>query len=155
MRGHRLPLVWLGYSLGTLRQIRSNSVGAERHPDYIDWSCELEAMRKSIGPLEGLPSAFHGIVDRYCRDIFLTLTEISRVLRTGGTATFIVGNSCIRGFFIRNADALAKAAKLLGFRQLSRRERELPARYRYLPIRRKAHLARECAQRPFSGSGSS
>ena len=30
LRGHRLALVWLGYDLGLLRQIRSSAVGVER-----------------------------------------------------------------------------------------------------------------------------
>jgi len=30
LRGHRLALVWLGHELGPLKEIRANSVGAER-----------------------------------------------------------------------------------------------------------------------------
>jgi hypothetical protein len=34
MRGHRLSLVWLGYRLPELRNIRSNAIGTERGPDH-------------------------------------------------------------------------------------------------------------------------
>lgn len=33
MRGHKLSLVWLGYSIGDLSLIRSCSVGSEKGPD--------------------------------------------------------------------------------------------------------------------------
>jgi hypothetical protein len=134
MRGHRLSLIWLGYDLKGLRQIRSNSLGAERYPDSPKFGREFESIRHAIGPLHNLPSRFQGIVDRYCQDVLLTLKEVTRVLRPGGRATFVIGNSCIRGSFIRNADAIAKAAKLRGLQLVRKRERELPARHRYLPI---------------------
>jgi predicted PolB exonuclease-like 3'-5' exonuclease len=53
----------------------------------------------------GDPLNIHGIIDRYCQDIFLTMSEVVRVLRRGGTATFVVGNSCIRGAYVCNAEA--------------------------------------------------
>ena len=133
MRGHRLSLVWLGYGVGGLRAIRSHSVGSERRP-HSELDPNVETIRRSMGCLDNLPSRFRGIIDRYCEDILLTLCEVRRVLRPGGTATFVVGNSCIRGIFIRNADAVVKAAKLVGLRQRSRRERDLPAQHRYLPL---------------------
>jgi len=70
------------------------------------------------------------------------MREIARVLRPGGTATLVIGNSCIRGAYIRNSKAIAKAARLLGLRQISKRERELVARHRYLPVASKGSLSK-------------
>jgi hypothetical protein len=141
MRAHRFSLVWLGHSVDSLRKIRSNSVGSERRPE-IESRAEARLVRSAIGDLDRLPTRFRGIVDRFCVDLFLSLDEIARVLRPGGTATFVMGNSCIRGVFLRNADALAAAAKLVGLRQVSKRERELPIQHRCLPVPHKGSLGK-------------
>ena len=40
------------------------------------------------------------------------LAEVARVLKSGGRATFIVGNSCLKGVFIKNSDAVEAAAQM-------------------------------------------
>lgn len=134
MRGHRLSLVWLGHHLGDLRAIRSNSIGSERAPDRVDANAELSAMRSAMGDLDKLPSKFTRIVDRYVQDIRRMIAEIARVLKAGGRATFVVGNSCLRGVFIRNSAAVAAAARSAGLRLTGETERPLPTQSRYLPM---------------------
>jgi hypothetical protein len=74
------------------------------------------------------------MIDRYVSDLWKMIAETVRVLKPSGQATFVVGNSCLKGIFIRNADAVAKAAELLGLNLVKSYERELPNRNRYLPI---------------------
>jgi hypothetical protein len=45
----------------------------------------------------------------------------------------VVGNSCIRGVFIRNAELLKAVALRSGFALVAESERELPPNRRYLP----------------------
>ncbi|MEI2740567.1 MAG: hypothetical protein V9F01_17470 [Chitinophagaceae bacterium] len=35
MRGHKLSLVWLGYRIDDLGEVRSNSIGVEKAPHWI------------------------------------------------------------------------------------------------------------------------
>jgi hypothetical protein len=132
MRGHRLALVWLGFRLSELRSIRSNSIGAERSPD-LPRSCEKEIQR-SLGDMTGLAARHRGMIDRYIQDVLVMSKEVARVLKPGGVATFVVGNSCLSGVFIRNSEVLKLAARKSGMTLIEEADRSLPPSSRYLPI---------------------
>jgi DNA modification methylase len=132
MRGHRLALVWLGFRLSRLRTIRSNSIGAERSPDQPG-SRESEIQR-SPGDMTALPTRHRGMIDRYIQDVLGMSKEVARVLKPGGVATFVVGNSCLSGVFIRNSEVLKLAARKAGMTLIEESERSLPPSSRYLPI---------------------
>ncbi|ELQ6227241.1 hypothetical protein R2308_004280, partial [Cronobacter turicensis] len=124
MRGHRLSLVWLGYTVLELRAVRSNSIGAERAPDI---AADMLEFRKSFGNIDELPQKYISMIDRYAIDLIKMMSEIKRVLIPKGKATFVVGNSCLKGVFIYNSQAVAKAAELVGLSFLESYERDLPS----------------------------
>ena len=132
MRGHRMALVWLGYSLIDLRAIRSNSIGSERAPDT--GSNVASSIRSAIGETEALPRRYQSMIDRYVGDVERMTAEIARVLKPGGLATFVVGNSCLKGVYIKNAEAVSAACQARGLHLQSLTERELPNQSRYLPV---------------------
>jgi DNA modification methylase len=132
MRGHRLALVWLGFQLSELRSIRSNSIGAERAPDA---SCSGQtSILRSLGDITALPMRYRRIIDRYIQDVQAMMKEVVRVLKPGGVATFVIGNSCLCGVFIRNSEVLKRSARQAGMTLIEESERNLPAQRRYLPI---------------------
>lgn len=134
LRGHRLALVWLGHDIGTLRKIRSSSIGAERAAEAGGQSSHaLEVANAMCGKADISPRAY-AMVERYASDLLTMTSEISRVLREGGRATFVVGNSCLKGTFIQNSAGLTRAAETAGLTTSRVLERDLPARSRYLPI---------------------
>jgi DNA methylase len=133
MRGHRLALVWLGYRLSDLRSIRSNAIGAERGPDHK--SGELfQEIQEAMGRIEKLSSRDASMVARYAEDIYRLISEVARVLKPSGKAILVVGNSCLKGTFIRNSDGVIRAARMVGLKLRRQVERELPTSSRYLPI---------------------
>ena len=134
MRGHRLSLIWLGHKLSDLRIIRSTSIGAERAPDKPDDAEAYNSMRASMGEIDKLPRNFQAMIDRYVQDIKRMVDEISRVLKSGSEATFVMGNNCLRNVFICNSEAVATAARLSGLELVSKTERPLPVQNRYLPM---------------------
>lgn len=133
MRGHRLALIWLGYSLGELREIRRNNIGAERALKDSDLIIR-DIVDNAISPGVDSGSVPTGMVARYCRDILKFSAEARRVVRPGGKAVLVVGNSTLRGNFIQNDLIVSKSMCLNGFNLTSRTERELPVNKRYLPI---------------------
>lgn len=134
LRGHRMSLVWLGRGFGELRQIRSNSIGAERAPNDPASSSMFQQIKSAMGTFDALPKRYGAMIDRYSEDIYRMMSEIARVLTPGGTATFVVGNSCLKGTYVQNAAGVAEAAKMMGLTPLSTVERPLPENRRYLPI---------------------
>ena len=134
MRGHRLALVWMGHKLSDLRSIRSASIGTERGIEAAQQAELVDQVALAMGKLGELPSRFSGMSKRYARDLIDICGETARVLKPGGTATFVIGNSCLKGIFISNADGLASAAHSMGLLEQERIDRELPTRSRYLPV---------------------
>lgn len=133
MRGHKMSLIWLGFSLTELSHTRSTSIGAERRPDEIMDLDSVAIIKRAMGPVAELPTRWQGMVERYAIDLRDMLTEVARVLKPNGIATFVMGNSCLKGIFLKNSEALIAAGKLAGLSKLKGWERDLPDRHRYLP----------------------
>ena len=142
LRGHRLALVWLGHGLKGLRRIRAGSIGAERAPDSPKTQNLFSRIGEAMGNLEELPNRYRLMIARYAEDLYRMTSEIARVLRPGGTATLVVGNSCLKGTFVQNAAGVIEAARMVGLRPTSVSERTLPDNKRYLPFTREGQLGR-------------
>lgn len=133
MRGHKLSLVWLGYKIDHLGNIRSSSVGAEKAPpSFADLPLAKEVL-KGNPALKKLPTRQQNMIDRYALDIFTIIQESVRVLRKNGKATFVVGNSCVRKIFVENSLIVRNSCKMAGLKLIGQRDREIPQNKRYLP----------------------
>lgn len=142
MRGHRMSLIWLGHRYKDLTATRSNSIGSERKADQkFDLECHHQ-MKAAMGDLASLPSRHEGMIDRYVIDLHKMASEVARVLKVGCRATFVMGDSCLNGVFIRNSEALAVAGKMVGLGKARRRQRDLPSGSRYLPTPSSGALAK-------------
>ncbi len=144
MRGHRLSLVWMGHTLGSLRRIRSDSIGAERAPDV--GKAVQEEVKMALGKLDGLPRRHLAMVDRYITDVIEMAHEIRRVLKPGGIATLVVGNSCLKGVFIKNSAVVSKALEAQGLTCVDEFVRDLPNQSRYLPTAAGSSLTKRMRQ---------
>lgn len=135
LRGHRLALIWFGFSLGELRAIRSESVGADRA--LGDESDErtlrmVQLIEATASKPANLPRA---VIARYARDLTRLTSELHRVCRKDARVVTVIGNSNLRGNFIRNDILVRRALKFAGFDVTSSRSRELPEARRYMPVR--------------------
>lgn len=139
LRGHRMSLVWLGHRLGTLRDIRSESIGAERRPE--PGSLVHAEVKAALGDLASLSVRHQAMIDRYIADVVSLAAEVKRVLRSGGTATMVVGNSTLKGVFIKNSAAVSKSLEIQGLTYLDESVRDLPSNSRYLPTAAGSTLA--------------
>ncbi|WP_374411613.1 hypothetical protein [Novosphingobium colocasiae] len=134
LRGHRLALVWLGWTIPELRKIRSNSIGAERGAGTDSASDEIAVIVNAMVASSDLSTRHINMIRRYAKDLWALLSEVARVLKSQSKATFVVGNSCLTGVFVKNAEGVATAARLLGLSEDTRSERDLPQANRYLPV---------------------
>ncbi len=139
MRGHRMSLVWLEHRLGSLRTIRSTSIGAERGPDAGSTGSLFDDIRDDMCGSAVLAARHGAIVRRYAEDVYRMMSEVSRVLKSKGRAVLVVGNSCLKGSFIKNSAGVARAGKMVGLKLVREVERDLPDKSRYLPMPSQSH----------------
>jgi len=133
LRGHKFSLTWMGHPLSRLRGVRATNVGTEvAAPTKLDDPVVASAMRR-MGNLDGLPARERGQLGRYLADMALVMGEIHRVLKPGGAAVLVVGDTTRRGVFMRNSNALVHLGELRGLGLVNRAQRALPPNRRYLP----------------------
>lgn len=133
MRGHKLSLVWLGYRIDELAEIRSANIGASRSPDAsadIDLAGEITRGMPSI---KNLPKRQQNLINRYALDMHAFVRESARVLKKKGRVTLVVGNSCINEIFVENDLIVRNSCQMEGLTLVSKQKRRIPPNKRYLP----------------------
>lgn len=133
MRCSKFSLVWMGHNVSQLRKIRGESVGAEVSSEVALEAEWVKEVVKELRLRPELSSRDHSLLVRYVWDMGRALAEVTRVLRSGGRAVYVVGDSTVRGTFIRNSDIVAAVAQTHGLSLVGRQSRLLPANRRYLP----------------------
>ena len=133
LRGHKFSLVWMGHGVGELRRVRAGNIGTE-----VSANADLEnpAITRALGrmgELDRLPPRQRKWLARYVGDMDRAIGELARVLVRGGRAVLVVGDSTMRGVYVRNSAGLATLAERHGFEVARRRRRNLPPNRRYLP----------------------
>ena len=126
-------MVWLGHGYGSLSTARSASIGSERRPDKPFDEAFFRGAKEAVGDVGVLPRKHQAMIERYLVDLHGMISEVARVMRAGAEATFVMGNSCLKGVYIQNSEALAAVARDVGLTLSSRAERDLPSQHRYLP----------------------
>lgn len=133
MRAHKFSLIWMGYTIGQLRELRSAGVGSEAAGSSSDLTDDEVRALDSMGQVDLLGKRHQRIIMRYIRDMSRIMEEVSRVLKIGGKAVFVMGDSTIRGVFLRNSDAVCSLAESSDLRLINRKSRALMRNRRYLP----------------------
>ncbi|UYV12797.1 MAG: hypothetical protein NCW75_00565 [Phycisphaera sp.] len=133
MRCSKFSLVWMGYNVDELRMIRGDSVGAEASSQVAMASPWVQSLIMQLGLKSKLSSRDSGLLSRYVLDMGGALSEVSRVLRADGRAVYVVGDSTVRGTFVRNSAIVEAVAQMHGLVLDDKKSRALPANRRYLP----------------------
>lgn len=133
LRGHRLSLVWMGWTVSDIRAIRGESVGVERAMN--DVAPEIQQIAESAVPrMDDLPSRrWEGVVLRFTYDMDRLARSLARVVKPAGHLVMVVADSQLRGVAISNSKICAGVAARHGFELIDETVRPLPARHRYLP----------------------
>ena len=134
MRCHKFSLVWMGYSIAALRAIRSGNIGTEAGGHREDFSGDEDrVLSRMVTGIRKLQARQRNMLRRYVRDTNLMLREVSRVLKPGGLATFVIGNSNLRGASVRNSKGICLLAETHDLNLLRSQSRRIPDAHRYLP----------------------
>jgi SAM-dependent methyltransferase len=129
MRGHRLSLVWMGYTVGSLRKLRTDSIGSERGGDIEPrYASILDHISSPALDVRGVR-----IASRYINDFGAVLGEIHRVLKPGGYMTLVVADATVRGATVKVSHIVDGLASAQGMVCIDRLERPIAGASRYLP----------------------
>jgi len=132
LRGHKLSLVWMGYRISEIRALRSDNIGSEVSKEFVLINTIQKAM-ETMANLDALDNRHLGMIRRYVCDMSIVMKECARVLKRNGRTIFVVGDSTIRGTFVKNSEALIYLAKCNDFSLASYNKRPIETRRRYLP----------------------
>ena len=135
MRAHKFSLVWLGWKISELAQIRSRYLGHDAAPsqefDGLPMQCE-----RTIAELKRIDRKKAGALRRYFGEMCSVIDEMLRVLKHGKAAVIVVGTSNLRGLDVETHKGLAAIGAQAGFklvhigvRRLDRDRRMMPARW--------------------------
>ncbi|MDR2104143.1 MAG: site-specific DNA-methyltransferase [Deferribacteraceae bacterium] len=121
---HQLPLLWLGY-LDELADFRKKFIGsAHKTREAIDMKSETA---NSI--VAGFGKNKKGVETRnYFSDMLESFIELKRVLRKGGKACIVIGNTEFKGVKILNAEVFLEQFENIGFRTCNLIHREIPSK---------------------------
>ena len=133
---HQLPLLWLGY-IDELSDYRHRFIGSSyKTRDTIDLRSEIanhivEQLGETKKSIE---------VRNYFADMLEVWQESSRVLKRGGRACVVIGNTVYKGVDILNAEVFVEQFQDIGFKVDGIVHREIPSKM--LPSTREANTGR-------------
>ncbi len=135
MRAHKFTLIWWGYPIRQLGALRSEYIGGEAVRDTILEPLPAEA-NSAIQAIAKADAKKGRVLHRYFSEMRRVLQEMQRLLRPGGIAVVVVGDSTMRGYATQTPISLAAIGEQIGLhcvgigeRRLDRNRRMMPARH--------------------------
>lgn len=121
---HQLPSLWFGY-LSELSEFRKKFIGsAYKDREKIDLKSILaEKIVYELGENKKGRE-----VKSYFADMLETLIEMKRVLKKGGRACVVIGNTEFKGVEILNAEVFKEQFENIGFKTHDVIHREIPSK---------------------------
>ena len=132
LRGHRMSLVWMGWTVEEVRNLRGETIGAERSLAGQDPVAD-EIVSEAVPAFRKLSQRHQGMVLRFTHDIDRICRTLGRVVKRRGHAVLVVADSQLKGIPIGNAAICSSAGRRHGFELVDRQLRALPTHHRYLP----------------------
>lgn len=130
IRVHKFSLVWMGYNLGALRELRGTMIGSERGL----WSLDgIPPKLETLLDYKISDGRRRAIVRKYLSDTRRVLGEIQRVLRPGGLSVFVLGPNIINKKRTDAVEVIASISSSVGLKTVGYVTRNLCSARRSLP----------------------
>lgn len=121
---HQLPSLWFGY-LEELAIFRKKFIGSSfRERDQIN--LKSETAKNIVSDLGNNKKGRE--VENYYADMLESFIEMRRVLKVGGKAAIVIGNTKLKGVDILNAEVFKEQFENIGFRTHKIIHREIPSK---------------------------
>ena len=135
MRAHKFSLVWLGWKIEELTNIRAHCLGHDAKTPR-QWRNLPKQCENTIHRLSNVDQHKAAALRRYFGEMSAVFAEMHRVLKPGKAAIVVVGSSNLRDIDVETHKGLAAVATSAGFqlahigvRRLDRDKRMMPARW--------------------------
>lgn len=132
IRGHRLALVWLGWTMTQLRNVRATSIGSEKFLRNIPHSIRAIAA-EAVPRMSELPQKDQRLILRYAKDMDRLCGSLATVTKPRGHLVLVVADSILKGIIVSTSSLVISAAGSRGFILKEDLSRPLPMQHRYLP----------------------
>jgi DNA modification methylase len=120
---HQLPSLWFGY-LDELSKFRKKFIGsAYKNRENVNLKSNL-----ADNIVLNLKNKKQNEVKNYFADMLETFEEIKRVLKKGGRACIVIGNTEFQGVKILNAEVFKEQFENIGFKTHDVIKREIPSK---------------------------
>ncbi len=114
---HQLSLLWL-FPMHDYRELRKSMVG--NHNDKLESIVSMPdgSAKRTVTNLKAVDRSKANYVAKYFCDMDRAISKCWRVLRDGGMAVFVIGNTAYRGVEIDNAGHLKACMNNVGFKNI-------------------------------------
>jgi len=120
---HQLPSLWLGF-MTDLPEFRQKFIGsAYKNRENVDLKSDL-----ANEIVSNLKNKKQNEVKNYFADMLETFEETKRVLKRGGRACIVIGNTEFQGVEILNAEVFQEQFENIGFKTHDVIKREIPSK---------------------------
>ncbi len=148
MRAHKFSLVWFGYPIKTLAQIRRKYIGGEATNGitFLPMPPHANTVITNIAQLDTKKAK---VLHRYYTEMTLSLKEMYRLLKPGKAALVVVGTSTMRGIDTETHTCLGEIAQTVGFDLIDIAIRHLDRDKRMMPARRNTTISSQIEERMY------
>jgi DNA modification methylase len=132
IRAHKFSLVWFGYSISQLKNIRKELIGSENvfMESILDFPPLATAIIEELNKQNRKKSI---ILSKYYGQMKLALTEMFRVLKNDSAAIIVVASSILSGIDVKTHLCLGEIGESVGFKLIKIASRNLDRNKRMMP----------------------
>jgi len=124
---HQLTAIWLGYA-DKFSEFGSKFIGSIQKDDHLSIDLYSNLGRKTVTELRQIDKREANGVERYFFEMQLCFQEMHRVLKVGGTAFIVIGDTELKRVGIHNADVFIQTMEKFGFKVYKVIKREVPSK---------------------------
>lgn len=136
---HQLTALWLHY-VHDLRDFRQKFIGTSRPTNHRPYHGHSEIAEEILAQMEKADAGLVPSIRRFFSDMSECFSESYRILKPGGRACYVIGNTQLKGVAVRNAEVFVELMQEAGFILERVIKRQIPSKI--LPQRRDPNTGR-------------
>ncbi len=134
LRAHKFSLVWFGYSLENISEVRNDFIGNNSFKGKTFLPLPIRCMTV-INKVQEVDRQKGMALHSYYTEMFLVIREMYRVIKPKKAVVIVVASSVIKGVDTLTHECLSDIGKEIGFNLIGINQRQLDRDKRMMPTR--------------------